>query len=118
MIRITMDFYEKSILGAYIGDSHSYEFDFGAGHNSMLKFHDIICQAAEIEGFITGDYLLVIKCQEDDISLGKMSFVLHINNIERIGTPSRYFKNNVNPPIMSINRDTFKYSIESNAPCI
>lgn len=50
MIQVSMRFYSKNSNGIYIGDPHVYEFDFGAGANDLSKLHDIICQAAEIDG--------------------------------------------------------------------
>ena len=112
MIRVLMDFYEKNLNGVYAGDPHSYEFKLGADHESLSKMHDIICQAAEIDGFAAGDYLLTVICQEGDTILGNSDFIVHISNVNRTSDPSIYFAKQPNPPVMAINRATFKYTLE------
>lgn len=112
MIRVLMDFYEKNLKGVYAGDPHSYEFNLGAGHESLSKIHDIVCQAVEIDGLAVGDYLLTIICQEGDTVLGNSDFIVHLTNVERTTLLSKYVKQSGNPPVFAINRDTLKYTLE------
>lgn len=117
MIRVLMDFYEKNLNGVYAGDPHSYEFNLGAGHEGLSKIHDIICQAVEIDGLASGEYLLTVICQEGDTILGNTDFILHINHVERTQVPSKYIRSTGGAPaVMSINRDTFQYMLQIVPP--
>lgn len=117
MIHVLMDFYEKNPDGVYAGNPHSYEFNLGAGYEDLSKIHDIICQAAEIDGFSQGEYLMTIICQEGDIILGNTDFILHISQVERTQTPSKYICSTGGAPaVMSINRDTFQYMLQIVPP--
>ena len=115
MIRVLMNFYEKNLNGVYIEDPHSYEFNLGAGHEDLSKIHDIICQAAEIDGLTVGDYLLTVLCQEGDTILGPINFFLHIDHVERTQVPSKYIRSTGGAPaVMSIDRYTFQYTLRIN----
>lgn len=117
MIRVLMDFYEKNLNGVYAGDPHSYEFNLGAGHGDLSKIHDIICQAAEIDGLTAGDYLLTVTCQEGDTILGTTDFFLHIDHVERTRVPSKYIRSTGGAPaVMSIDRYTFQYMLRITPP--
>ena len=117
MIRVLMDFYEKNLNGVYVEDPHSYEFNLGAGHENLSKIHDIICQAAEIDGLTEGDYLLTVTCQEGDTVLGITDFFLHIDHVERTRVPSKYIRSTGGAPaVMSIHRYTFQYTLRMVPP--
>ena len=117
MIRVLMDFYEKNLNGVYVEDPHSYEFNLGAGHEGLSKIHDIICQAAEIDGLAAGDYLLTVICQEGDTILDTTDFFLHIDHVERTQVPSKYIRSTGGAPaVMSINRYTFQYTLRLVPP--
>lgn len=113
-----MDFYEKNLMGVYVGDPYSYEFHLGAGYGNLSMIHEIICQATEIDGFNQGEYLLTVICQEDDTILGNTDFILHIKNVERTQTPSKYIRSTGRalPAIMAIDRNTFQYVLQVVPP--
>lgn len=112
MIEVFVDFYEKNLNGAYAGDPHAYTFELGAAGHSLAKLHDIICQAVEIDGLAAGDYLMSVNMQDKNCTMDTTDFILHIQQVERTAEKSRYVKDGPNPPVMAINRDTFKYTLE------